>query len=73
MNYLGLLRVNQFSYRQLLEDKVFLVMKQTLGLSKFSWTVWQQDGAKQHQARMAHKKVQVVQKTVVIQMPNDLV
>ena len=55
MNYFGLLRVNQFSYRQLLEDKVFPVMKQTLGLSKFSWTVWQQDGAKQHQARMVMK------------------
>ena len=36
MNYFGVLRVNKFSYRQLLEDKVFPVMKQTLGLSKFS-------------------------------------
>jgi hypothetical protein len=36
MNYFGLLRVNQFSYRQLLEDNVLSVMKQTLGLAKFS-------------------------------------
>ena len=49
MNYFGLLRVNQFSYRYLLECKVFPVMKQTLWLAKFSWTVWQQDDAKPHQ------------------------
>jgi hypothetical protein len=36
MNYFGLLRVNQFSYRQLLEDNVLPVMKQTLGLAKVS-------------------------------------
>ena len=35
MNYFGLLRVNHFSYRQLLEEKVFPVLKQTLGLAKF--------------------------------------
>ena len=35
MNYFGVLRINQFSYRQLLKDKVFPVMKQTLGLANF--------------------------------------
>jgi hypothetical protein len=35
MNNFGLMRFNQFSYRQLLEDKVFPVMKQNLGLAKF--------------------------------------
>ena len=52
MNYFGLLSVNQFSYRQLLEEKVFPVMKQTLWLAKFNWTVWRQDDAKPHQARI---------------------
>ena len=55
MNYFGLLSVNQFSYRQLLEEKVFPVMKQTLWLAKFNWTVWQEDDAKPHQARMVMK------------------
>ena len=45
-------RVNQHTYRELLEDKVFPIMKQKLGLTKFRKTVWQQDGAKPHQARM---------------------
>ena len=45
-------RVNQFSYRELLEDMVFPLMKQRLGLAKFRRVVWQQDGAKPHQARM---------------------
>jgi hypothetical protein len=36
MNYFGLLSINHFSNRQLLEDKVFPVMKQTLWLAKFS-------------------------------------
>jgi hypothetical protein len=34
MNCFGLLRVNQFSYMQLLEDNDFRVLKQTLGLAK---------------------------------------
>ena len=45
-------RINQHTYRELLEDKVFPAMKQSLGLAKFRRTVWQQDGAKPHQARM---------------------
>ena len=45
-------RVTQFSYRQLLVNQVFPLMKQQLGLTKFRSTVWQQDGAKPHQARM---------------------
>ena len=44
--------MTQFSYRQLLENQVFPLMKQQLGLTKFRRTVWQQDGAKPHQARM---------------------
>ena len=45
-------RVNQHTYRELLERKVFPLMKQQLGLARFRRTIWQQDGAKPHQARM---------------------
>ena len=45
-------RINQFSYRDLLEHKVFPTMKETLGMTKFRRMVWQQDGAKPHQAEM---------------------
>jgi hypothetical protein len=45
-------RVNQYTYRDLLENKVFPVMKESLGQARFRRLVWQQDGAKPHQARM---------------------
>ena len=45
-------RVNQFTYRELLETNVFPVMKERLGQARFRRTIWQQDGAKPHQARM---------------------
>ena len=45
-------RINQFSYRELLEELVFPAMRQGLGRSRFKKVIWQQDGAKPHQARM---------------------
>ena len=45
-------RVNQFTYKELLESEVFPVMKEKLGQAKFRRTIWQQDGAKPHQAKM---------------------
>ena len=45
-------RVTQFTYRDLLESKVFPDMKEKLGQAGFRRTTWQQDGAKPHQARM---------------------
>ena len=44
--------INQFSYRSLLQRKVFPQMKRALGEALFNLTVWQQDGAKPHQANM---------------------
>ena len=43
--------MNQFTYREL-ETNVFPVMKERLGQTRFRRTIWQQDGAKPHQARM---------------------
>ena len=45
-------KVTQFTYKELLETKVFPVMKEKLGQAKFRRVIWQQDGAKPHQARM---------------------
>ena len=45
-------RVNQFNNRQLMKNKFFPAMKQTLGLVKFRRIMWQQDGFKPHQAKM---------------------
>ena len=45
-------RVTQFTYRELLERKVFPLMREKLGVNRFRRTIWQQDGAKPHQARM---------------------
>ena len=42
----------QFSYKSLLKNKVFPVMKEKLGLVRFRKTIWQQDGAKTHPAKM---------------------
>ena len=44
--------INQWNYRELLHRKVFPQMKRTLGQDLFSLTIWQQDGAKPHQANM---------------------
>ena len=44
--------MNQHSYRQLLETKVFPDMKQSLGQAKFRQVVWQQDGARCHTSHM---------------------
>ena len=44
--------INQHSYRDLLQRRVFPQMKQKLGQQLFDQTVWQQDGAKPHQANM---------------------
>ena len=44
--------INQFSYRSLLQRKVFPQMKRALGEALFNLTVWQQDRAKPHQANM---------------------
>jgi hypothetical protein len=48
-------RVNQISYRELLEDRVFPSMKKTPRLAKLRSTVWQQNGPKPHQAKMVMK------------------
>ena len=45
-------RVTQHTYRDLLERQVFPLRKQQLGMARFRRTIWQQDGAKPHQARM---------------------
>ena len=45
-------RVTQYTYRELLETKVFPKMKEKLSLAGFKRTIWQQDGAKPHQAVM---------------------
>ena len=60
MNYFGLLRVNQFSYRQLLEDKVFPPMKQALGLTKLRISVWRQDGGQPQQAKMVTEWLETI-------------
>ena len=44
--------INQFSYRSLLQRKVFPQMKRELGEALFNLTMWQQDRAKPHQAGM---------------------
>ena len=44
--------VNQFSYRELLERTVFPLMMLMLGRAVWGRMIWQQDGAKPHQARM---------------------
>ena len=44
--------INQFSYRSLLQRKLFPQMKRALGEALFNLIVWQEDRAKPHQTNM---------------------
>ena len=44
--------INQHTYHHLLAYKVFPIIKRSLGLEGFGTTIWQQDGAKPHQANL---------------------